>query len=286
MIANPRNISLINKRLDLYITAFHSEIRELFQLEGKECPNLEQRIKKPELVDLDISETEKFDDISRKLKQATNKGLREIQEYERRNSGLLVIHDYDSRRQLCGIFFRILNDLNFEKFGILERQIQGMERDIEDFYRDGITSDLKKRTQNLSNEKVLNEYQEKEEKKLLQITNTIINDYQIYFNHCIEQYKLAYQSRNQLVDKSPSEFRETVKIQTISRDIPEVKILVDTDIPLIKTEVTAEDPAVSVLERRKIKSVIVVYEDNETEEIYLHAKSKHSIELLENILFD
>ncbi|MEH7440172.1 hypothetical protein V7182_22245 [Neobacillus drentensis] len=287
MIANPRNISLINKRLDLYTTAFHSEIQELFQLEGKPFPNLDIHIKKPELVDLDLSETEKFDDISRKLKQASSKGLREIQEYERRNSGLLAYHDYEDRSHLRKSLFRILEtDLNFEKIGILERHIDTIDRHIIEFSLNGKTSDLKGHIKNLSHEKILKEYQEREEKKILQISDTIINNYQNYFNQCLEQYKSAYQSKNKLIDKSPSELRETVNIQSMISEKPEISDILDSDTPPIKTEITSESQAEFVQERRKIKSVIVVYEDNEAEEILLESKGKHSIELLKNILFD
>jgi hypothetical protein len=287
MIANSRNISLINKRLDLYTTAFHSEIQELFQLEGKTFPNLDHEIKKPEIVDLDISETEKFDDISRKLKQASNKGLREIQEYERRNSGLLAIYDYDEIRHLCTSLYRILErDLNFEKVGILKRHIDTIDRHIREFALYGKTSDLKGPIKNLSHEKILKEYQEREEKGIHQISDTIISNYEDYFKQCLEQYKLAYQSSNHLIDKSPADLRESVNIQSMISEEPEMTEILDTSTPLIKTEITSEGRAEFIQERRKIKSVIVVYEDNETEEILLESKSKHSIELLKNILFD
>lgn len=286
MVANPRNISLINKRLDLYTTAFHSEIQGLFQLEGKLCPNLDHEIKKPELVELDISETEKYDDISRKLKQASSKGLREIQEYNRRSSGLLGFHDYDDIRNLRISLFRIENDLNFEKVGILERLINNIDWHIKEFSLTGDTSELKKDFQNLSHEKILKEYQEREEKRSQQISDTIISNYEDYFKQCLEQYKSAYQSSKHLIDQTPADLRESVNIQSMIIEEPEMTEILDTASSLVNTEITSEGRAEFVQERRKIKSVIVVYEDNETEEILLYSKSEHSIELLENILFD
>lgn len=289
ILNNPLSIKMVIRKLELYIDTFHYELDEMLRLEGRcvDASLLASFDPQPQLGEFNLDQLCGRDEVKSKVLQFSLLLRQEMQVYGPKLRGKFATSYTLSefRNDVLGL----LNDTKFN-FQIQDTKLNNTIREIRRELQPGVwdwngsLERFKKMFQQIESSRTVEDYLSKYDGQIQQNSDYIIKKFEIYFNNCIDKYKLFYQGSVKAFVQESSTLSLVVdkESETLSaseeyiREIEREHILQRTT----RQEKIVEDK----LTENSITAVTITYSNNKQASIRLNQLSIEDCEELNSFL--